>query len=533
MKRIVLLVVLAVGWLATAGQERAFSEAYRKGVEAMEREDAEGAMGWFRKALEENPQDGYSLFMVAGIRQAAGELDTALSYADAALRFLPEEDREYRAAAMTARGRILLEMGRGDEAVGSLTEAIALNPGNVVLYYARGEMLWQLDRYEESDKDFRRVAEMEPENAAGYLGLGRNAAERGRYREALEWFVKARRAVPDGVDVRLAEAECRMALGDYGKAGELVVEALEADAENGYAQELLADLAGLDFQAARTAVECGMEEGEKRCFFMGMVCYVTCRYGEAAGYYKEGYERVRRLVFAYNIAESLMRAGRPCEALQYAGEATELAWKEERDKVQCLRLVARVMFEMGGFEEAVVVYDTVKKYAPEYAGECWLRAGQLREMEGDYEAALRCYGKGVEAEPGNAELYYERGDLLDRHLGRKEEAEWDFRRVLELDTEAQAGSRRQYALAWLGRTEEAEAWVEEMVRNDTVSVEAYFEAARFYSTLRDSAQALRYLRMALERGCARFAEIDNFEEWAFVRLLPEGERLIEEYREKK
>ena len=72
-----------------------------------------------------------------------------------------------------------------------------------------------------------------------------------------------------------------------------------------------------------------------------------------------------------------------------------------------------------------------------------------------------------------------------------------------------------------------------MVRNDTLSAEAYHEAARFYSMRRDSAQALRYLRMALERGCAHFAEIDNFEEWAFVRQLPEGERLIEEYREKK
>ena len=348
MKRIVLLVVLVAGCLFATAQEREFSEAYRKGVEAMGQEDIEGAKEWFRKALRENPRDGYSMLMMAGIHEAEGKLDMALGCVDAALDFFPKEDKEYRGAALTLRGRILWAMKRGEEALESLTKAITLNPGNVTFYYTRGEMLWRLGRYDESDKDFQRVVKMEPGNVVGYAGLGRNAMEREEYEKALGWFAKARCVDSLDAGVYLGEAECYLALRDYKKAGEMAVAALVLDVRNQDSMRFLADLAERDFPATKAALEkmLDREDGDFWYFCLGSICYATYRCEEAVEYFKAGYDRRRYHVYPYNIARCLMDMGRPREALPYAREAVELAVEEREDVERCISLKKRVMDEI-------------------------------------------------------------------------------------------------------------------------------------------------------------------------------------------
>lgn len=75
------------------------------------------------------------------------------------------------------------------------------------------------------------------------------------------------------------------------------------------------------------------------------------------------------------------------------------------------------------------------------------------------------YSTGLTIDDASAELYYTRGRLY-HFQGKKELAELDLNRVLESDTLVKVDSRRQYALLFLGKNDEAIAWVDSMVANN-------------------------------------------------------------------
>ena len=73
--------------------------------------------------------------------------------------------------------------------------------------------------------------------------------------------------------------------------------------------------------------------------------------------------------------------------------------------------------------------------------------------------------------------------------------------------------------------------MEKIIQHDPSDSVGYFRAVCFYSTLRDE-RALGYLRTVFEKGFKMFVFLDCFEATEYVRSLPEGKALIEEYRAK-
>ena len=128
-------------------------------------------------------------------------------------------------------------------------------------------------------------------------------------------------------------------------------------------------------------------------------------------------------------------------------------------------------------------------------------------------------------------LYLMRGELL-LEQGNKTEADADFEKVLQLDTLADGSSCRMYALHFLGKEKEAEAWMDKVVESDPEDDGNYYDRACLYSRMGRLDESIDALRTAFEKGYRSFSHIRLDDDLDAVRNLPEFKALIEEYEAK-
>ena len=93
--------------------------------------------------------------------------------------------------------------------------------------------------------------------------------------------------------------------------------------------------------------------------------------------------------------------------------------------------VARALMSLGGYGEALRIYEDIGRYWPEHSFEVAVRIGALHRQQGDYERALRHLDDNAGDDgPGGMKFHYHRGWTLSL-LGRDEEAAREIDRGLE------------------------------------------------------------------------------------------------------
>lgn len=512
------------------GNESKKSYNYQRGMEEYAKGNVHEAFEYFKKALEENPNDACSLKMKARIiLEYTERYENALANVNMALAHFPKKDKKERASALVVRSRIFQNLGKSYEARKDLDEAILLNPHDEEVYFWRGEVFIQQDDYEKAEMDFRKVIALCPVSASGYVGLGRIELAKKNFEKALALFEQAVKLCRDDAQVYGFVAECYFRLNDYEKAADNVVKAIGLDNGEGskMAKYVMMELADVAFEVIlqRLSMKILQNKDTYWCYCVGGIYQRRGEYARAIDYY----ERVGDVMLYNQIAECFFGLRRYRQALsymdQYMSAFPTSVNGEDYSKRASLRL-SLADFD-GAERDAACAVDM----GVENADDCYFLLGWIKEIRGDYEGAVRDYTAGIAVNSENLSFFYKRGNLFAQHLHRPEEAERDFKRLLEVNSKADSSSRKQYALAYFGRMEEAEDWVKQIVRNDESDSNGYFQAACFYSSRRDL-RALQYLRTSLEKGFGLFVYIDYLEDMEYVRSLPEGRALIEEYRAK-
>jgi Tetratricopeptide repeat len=95
------------------------------------------------------------------------------------------------------RGASFLNLGRCEEALAALNQAIALDPSDAESYFGRGRTLRVLKRYEEALIALNQAIALDPSHTEAYGGLGTCLEILGRHKEALAAFEQARRLNPN------------------------------------------------------------------------------------------------------------------------------------------------------------------------------------------------------------------------------------------------------------------------------------------------------------------------------------------------
>ena len=153
----------------------------------------EAAIDWFERVHGPARPD-------ADLRRAAllgeqGAMDRA-SELFAAVRALPDPRRAEQAWLIETE--LLIEQGRGDEALAMFSDALAETPGSAALLYGRAMAAVRMDRIDLAEQDLRTLIQREPDNALALNALGYTLSDRtDRQREAYRLIERALAIDPD------------------------------------------------------------------------------------------------------------------------------------------------------------------------------------------------------------------------------------------------------------------------------------------------------------------------------------------------
>ena len=117
-------------------------------------------------------------------------------------------------------------------------------------------------------------------------------------------------------------------------------------------------------------------------------------------------------------------------------------------------------------------------------------------------------------------------------LGKKDLAEIDFKKVLELEDVPEKYEYIHYAYQGLGMNDKAKEAMDSIIARDTTDYRNYYDAACLYSRMKDKDSALRYLEKSLALGYNKFAHIERDFDLDFLRDTDEFKALIEKYKKK-
>ncbi|MGE0860079.1 MAG: tetratricopeptide repeat protein [Gammaproteobacteria bacterium] len=127
------------------------------------------------------------------VKAVKGETDQALVFLDK----VPVEDDEQRFSVARAKGEILSDKGRLDEAMQVYDAALHGDAFNSDMLYTRAMLAERMGKIDVLERDLRTIIAREPENAQALNALGYTLADRTkRYDEALALISKAMELAP-------------------------------------------------------------------------------------------------------------------------------------------------------------------------------------------------------------------------------------------------------------------------------------------------------------------------------------------------
>ncbi len=153
------------------------------GVLAREKNSA-AAIAVTRKIAERYPSRAYALYLHGMLSAQGGKPEEALAYIDQALNY---EEIE---GAHNARAKILLKLGRRDEAVVSLERAVNRLPDDKKLRLTYARLLVEVKQYEKARVEFERLHRDSPNDDELLYTLGLLSLESQRLDDAEKYLIK-------------------------------------------------------------------------------------------------------------------------------------------------------------------------------------------------------------------------------------------------------------------------------------------------------------------------------------------------------
>ncbi len=185
---------------------------------------------------------------------------------------------------------------------------------------------------------------------------------------------------------------------------------------------------------------------------------------------------------------------------------------------------------LGKYDEAIADFSTVIQNDIQLAYYAYYRRGWVYEFKKDTAAALSDYSRGIELQDDYAYLHLKRGKVY-KAMGDTLLAKADFEKVLAVDTVADNGSCRQYALFFLGQNEQAIAWQQQMIENAPTDAGNQYDAACLYARMGKTEDALNAFERCLNLGYRDFQHIEADDDLDAIRKEPRFEQLLNRYRQ--
>lgn len=506
--------------------KRPDSYNYSRGVEAINNNNAEEALDYLNKEINEHPDNGYAFAWIALVRNYNEEFGRALTAANVAVKKIPSKDKEYKAFAYGTRAQVYLNLEDTIQALKDYSQAINIVPDDDRFYNQRAQVYYEQGKYDLADKDYLKMISLKEGDVMGYMGIGRNANAQKRYEDAIKQFDYVVKLEPNYSSAYSFRAESYIGLKKYNEAIDDVISALGIDRDQKAFYELqeLADSA-FEQTVAKLKVQKIKEPNEQSWDYdLGIVYERAAKYNKAIAYYKESLEKESNIITASRISSCYDDLGDYDKALEYCNQAIAL----DSVKANYLYEKANILDNAGRTQEAIkTMSDYIANTPDEPAG--YYQRGWFKDHSGDIEGALEDYTMAITLQPNVAYAYLNRG-VLYRLKGENAKAESDFKQVVRLDSIPEEAECSFYAYYYLGQKDKAIEILNTILDKDKKG--NCYDAACLYSVMGEKEKALSYLRQSLEDGYRRFAHIKRDRDLNNIRNTEEFKVLLKEFEEK-
>lgn len=517
----------SIMWVNAQSVKRPESYNYQRGLEAMQDEKRQEALEFFNKDLKENPKNGYSYSWIAMLRGQNEEYGRALTAADLAIKYLPKKDAEYIIFAYTTRAGIYLHLEDTVKAMSDYDTAIKVKPDEGALYEKRAQIYFEQERYDLAAADYHKMIELNPGDVMGYMGLGRNANEQRNWTEAIKQFDYVTKLSSDYSSGYSFRAESYIGLEKWNEATDDIVSALalEWDRKAMYLATTLKEPA-FTMLVSKMKIQSVKSPNEARWpYVMGTMYQHEKQYKKAVEAYEEANKRNASPAILRWVAHCYSEMGLYENALNSIDQALNM---DSTDLVN-LERKANILYEMGNAKSAIDVYTQVLNTQPEYAFG-YYRRGWFKELTGDFDGAIEDLSICVVLDPEESYAFETRGDIYLRQ-GKKELAEADFLKVIEIENTPEKYSCIHYAYQGLGQYDKAIEMMDSIIAREEDRAGSYYDAACLYSRMDNKQKALEYLEKSLELGYRRFAHIERDQDMDPIRDMEEFKALILKYKQ--
>lgn len=520
------ILVLCSSVMLADNIKRPDSYNYSRGVEAINNNNAEEALDYLNKEIDEHPDNGYAFAWIALVRNYNEEFGRALTAANVAVKKIPSKDKEYKAFAYGTRAQVYLNLEDTIQALKDYSQAINIVPDDDRFYNQRAQVYYEQGKYDLADKDYLKMISLKEGDVMGYMGIGRNANAQKRYEDAIKQFDYVVKLEPNYSSAYSFRAESYIGLKKYNEAIDDVISALGIDRDRKAFYELqeLADSA-FEQTVAKLKVQKIKEPNEQSWDYdLGIVYERAAKYNKAIAYYKESLEKESNIITASRISSCYDDLGDYDKALEYCNQAIAL----DSVKTDYLYEKANILDNAGRTQEAIkTMSDYIANTPDEPAG--YYQRGWFKDHSGDIEGALEDYTMAITLQPNEAYAYLNRG-VLYRLKGENAKAESDFKQVVRLDSIPEEADCSFYAYYYLGQKDKAIEVLNTMLDKDKKG--NCYDAACLYSVMGEKEKALSYLRQSLEDGYRRFAHIKRDRDLINIRNTEEFKVLLKEFEEK-
>ncbi len=520
------ILVLCSSVMLADNIKRPDSYNYSRGVEAINNNNAEEALDYLNKEINEHPDNGYAFAWIALVRNYNEEFGRALTAANVAVKKIPSKDKEYKAFAYGTRAQVYLNLEDTIQALKDYSQAINIVPDDDRFYNQRAQVYYEQGKYDLADKDYLKMISLKEGDVMGYMGIGRNANAQKRYEDAIKQFDYVVKLEPNYSSAYSFRAESYIGLKKYNEAIDDVISALGIDRDRKAFYELqeLADSA-FEQTVAKLKVQKIKEPNEQSWDYdLGIVYERAAKYNKAIAYYKESLEKESNIITASRISSCYDDLGDYDKALEYCNQAIAL----DSVKANYLYEKANILDNAGRTQEAIkAMSDYIANTPDEPAG--YYQRGWFKDHSGDIEGALEDYTMAITLQPNVAYAYLNRG-VLYRLKGENAKAESDFKQVVRLDSIPEEAECSFYAYYYLGQKDKAIEILNTILDKDKKG--NCYDAACLYSVMGEKEKALSYLRQSLEDGYRRFAHIKRDRDLNNIRNTEEFKVLLKEYEEK-
>ncbi|MDJ0555554.1 MAG: tetratricopeptide repeat protein [Microcoleaceae cyanobacterium MO_207.B10] len=373
----------------------------------------EQAISYYRKAISVKPDFAGAYRNLAKIYT---QINQPLAAAECLYQALKIEPGKATAEESLSLANSLSENGKLEEAIACYKRAIQLKPQLVEASYKLAEILIQKGDSEAAVACYQKVISTHPNSVTAYQKLGDTLSEQGQIESALQNYQKAQQLEPNNTEIKQKIGEIYYKVGASLQESGNIEEAIkpyhqatenypEFDIPYGKLGEIFTQQE--KWSEVVTAYKRASEIKPDNSWYhnsLGDAFKKLEKWEEAVAAYRKAIELNPDFSWSHNnLGDCLLKLEKWEEAVQPYRQAIKL----KPDFTWSYTNLANALWAAGNWQEAIDPYRHALELKADLP-EAYQKLGDAlkKRAELDLDEAMKWYGKAIENNPDNEQLYH-------------------------------------------------------------------------------------------------------------------------------